>query len=157
VRLLERIEESTGAVVADLMLAFVRRIMNWHAARSDDFRSPIVRGMARTKPHENARSRILTDDELRAVWATAEGQAHPFAALVRFLLLTAARRTEAVAATWAEIDGSDWVLPAANLIPTTGWGPQSTSPAWWRKNLVSNGSSLHTTYSDYFAASAHYL
>jgi integrase len=27
--------------------------------------------------------------------------------------LTAARRTEAVAATWAEIDGSDWVLPAA--------------------------------------------
>jgi integrase len=113
VRLLDRIEESTGAVVADLMLAFVRRIMNWHAARSDDFRSPIVRGMARTKPHENARSRILTDDELRAVWTTAEGQAHPFAALVRFLLLTAARRTEAVAATWAEIDGTDWVLPAA--------------------------------------------
>ncbi len=85
--------------------------MNWHAARSDDFRSPIVRGMART---EVARERILNDDELRAVWkATSQGEVSPvFAAYVRFLLLTAARRNEAGKMTWAEITGTEWKLPA---------------------------------------------
>jgi integrase len=112
VRLFDRIEETAGGPTADLVKAFLSRIFNWHTARSDDFRSPIVRGMTRTKSRERARSRILTDDELRAVWKTAEGQAHPFAALVLFLLLTAARRTEAVELTWAEVDGTDWVLPS---------------------------------------------
>ena len=36
-----------------------------------------------------------------------------FGAYVRFLLLTAARRNEAAQMTWAEIEGSDWTLPAA--------------------------------------------
>jgi integrase len=113
VRLLDQIEETSGAIGADLTLAFVRRIMNWHAARSDDFRSPIVRGMTRTKTQERARSRVLSDDELRAVWKIAGERADSFAAFVQFLLLTAARRTEAVAMAWAEIDGTDWVLPAS--------------------------------------------
>jgi integrase len=113
VRLFDRIEETAGGPTADLVKAFLSRIFNWHAARSDDFRSPIVRGMARTRPSEHARTRILTDDELRAVWKTAAGQAHPYDALVRFLLLTAARRTEALFLIWSEIDGTDWVLPAA--------------------------------------------
>jgi integrase len=111
VRLFDRIEETAGGPTADLVKAFLSRIFNWHAARSDDFRSPIVRGMARTKPRERARSRVLTDDELRAVWKTAAEQADPFAALIRFLLLTAARQGEAVAMPWREVDGTDWVLP----------------------------------------------
>jgi integrase len=36
-----------------------------------------------------------------------------FGSFVRFLLLTAARRSEAAEMTWAEISGSDWTLPAA--------------------------------------------
>ena len=64
--------------MADVTLAFVRRIMNWHASRSDDFRSPIVRGMARTKPSQRRRQRILKDDELRAVWRAAEAQPNAF-------------------------------------------------------------------------------
>src|SRR5439155_11034595 len=90
--------------------ALVRKIMNWHASRSDDFRSPIVMGMARTRAKERARERILSDDELRAVWAAATGV---FGRMVRFILLTAARRSEASEMTWAEIDGRDWTLPAA--------------------------------------------
>src|SRR5262249_30787917 len=50
VRLLDAIEDKRGAAMADQALAVVRRIMSWHAARTDDFRSPIVRGMARTRP-----------------------------------------------------------------------------------------------------------
>jgi len=113
VRLLDQVEEGAGPSAADDVLAFVRRICNWHATRSDDFRSPIIRGMARTKPKERARSRILTDDELRAVWTKAVGQPGAFPMLIQFLLLTAGRRTECRAMTWAEIDGADWTLPAA--------------------------------------------
>jgi integrase len=113
VRLLDQVEETAGPSAADDVLAFVRKICNWHATRSDDFRSPIIRGMARTKAAERARSRILTDDELRRVWTTATGQPGAFPVLIRFLLLTAGRRNECRNMTWAEIDGADWTLPAA--------------------------------------------
>src|SRR6516165_6442823 len=110
VRLLDKIEDRSGATMADRTLAVIRKIMNWHASRSDDFRSPIVKGMARTKPSELARERVLTDDELRKIWAANNGV---FGRFVRFLLLTGARRNEASEMTWAEIDGGDWTLPAA--------------------------------------------
>jgi integrase len=116
VRLLDRVEENNGPAMADDVLAFVRRIMNWHATRSDDFRSPVIRGMARTKAKERARSRILSDDELRKVVQTAKNEKAKgaFPALVLFLLETAARRDEARCMTWAELNGgSDWVLPAS--------------------------------------------
>jgi integrase len=101
-----------GPVMADRTLALIRRIMNWHAARADDFRSPFVRGMARTKAKERARARTLTDDEIRAIWKAATEGKGPFPALVRVLLLTGARRTEASAMTRDEIsDDGDWLLP----------------------------------------------
>jgi integrase len=112
-RLLDRIEDERGPRMADMTLAVLRKVMNWHATRDDDFRSPITRGMARVKPKETARSRTLTDDELRAVWKVAGEGRGPFPALIKFLLLSAARRSEASEMTWAEIDGTDWVLPAA--------------------------------------------
>jgi hypothetical protein len=71
VRLLDRIEDNHGPVMADHVLSLLRVVMHWHARRDDDFRSPIVRGMNRTKVKERARERILTDDELRIVWAVA--------------------------------------------------------------------------------------
>jgi integrase len=110
VRLLDVVEEGSGPSMATQTLALVRKVMNWHASRTDDFVSPVVRGMARTKPNEQARDRILTDDEIRAVWAISNGV---FAPYVRFLLLTAARRNEASEMTWAELAGGDWTLPAA--------------------------------------------
>ena len=113
VRLLDRIEDTTGAAQADTVLAIVRRVMNWHAARDDDFRSPIVKGMRRWKPSEHTRARVLTDDEIRAVWRTAEGMAGPFGHYCKFLLLTAARRNEAAHLRWQEIVGTDWLLPAS--------------------------------------------
>jgi integrase len=111
VSLLDRIEDESGPVMADRTLATVRRIMNWHASRSDEFRSPIVRGMARTKGKERARARILTDDELRAIWKSADATPGPFGAFVQFLLLTAARRGEAASMSRAELSGQDWTLP----------------------------------------------
>ena len=53
----------------------------------------------------------MTDNELRAVWRAAEASAGPFGRLVQFILLTAARRTEAAAMTWGELE-EEWTLPA---------------------------------------------
>ena len=68
--------------------------------------------MGRIKPKERARRRVLTDEELRAVWRTAEG-GDTFGPYVRFLLLTAARRDEARELIWQEITDGIWTLPAA--------------------------------------------
>jgi integrase len=113
VKLLDKIETDNGSVMADRVLAIIRSLFNWHAARDDDFRSPIVRGMARTQTQERARSRKLNDDELRAIWTTAGKTAPPFGPFVQFLLLTAARRAEAARMTWEELNGGDWILPAS--------------------------------------------
>ena len=112
IRVLDDVADNNGPVMADRLLAYIRKVMNWHATRSDEYRSPIVRGMARTSSKERARQRVLSDDELGAVWRTAEASAAPFARLVKFILLTGARRAEAAEMTWDEIDGTAWTLPA---------------------------------------------
>ena len=112
VSMLDDIADNSGPVMADRTLAYIRKAFNWYATRDDEFTPPIIKGMARTKPKERERDRILTDDELRTVWAVAETQG-AFGRMVRFLLLTGTRRTEAAAMTWAELDGADWTLPAA--------------------------------------------
>jgi integrase len=109
--LLDRIESENGAPTAGQALAFVRRVLNWHATRTDDYISPIVRGMGRDA--SDARQRILSDEELRAIW-TAEGTWPPaYRALVRFLLLTGARRAEAAEMPRSELKDGTWVLRAA--------------------------------------------
>ena len=109
VRLLDKIEDERGPVMADKTLALLSKVFSWHASRSDEFRSPIVRGMRRSRPKDRARERILTDDEIRLVWHKASGT---FGSLLRFILLTSARRSEAAQMTWGEIDGAVWTLPA---------------------------------------------
>jgi integrase len=111
VRLLDKIEDQNGERSADIVLAYLSRVFNWHAGRSDEFRTPIARGMRRRNAREHARNRILTDDELRNVWQAAD--TGPFGYFVKFLLLTAARRGEAAAISWKEISGADWTLPAS--------------------------------------------
>jgi hypothetical protein len=66
VRMLDQVADERGRIMADRLLATIRRILNWHAARSDDYVSPIVRAMARNA--SSPRQRVLTDDEIRAIW-----------------------------------------------------------------------------------------
>lgn len=112
VRLLDKIEDENGPAQATIVLAIVRRIFAWHAARSDDFNSPIVRGMARTTASDHRRTRILDDDEIRRVWQTASATPGAFGFYIKFLLLTACRRDEAAAMRWSEISDIVWTLPA---------------------------------------------
>jgi integrase len=110
VQLLDGIEDQRGPVMAQSTLHMIRKVMNWHASRDDEFRSPIVRGMSRGKP--KARQRVLSDDELRKIWVASHDGDHVFGRLVRFILLTATRRNEAARMHRSELTGTEWLIPA---------------------------------------------
>jgi integrase len=115
VRLLDEIEDECGTGTAQNVLAFLSRVLIWHASRDDDFHSPIVRGMTRLRASESARNRTPSDDALRAIWKAAEADMGVPGQFVRFLLLTAVRRTEAAGTRWDELDGGTWVVPASRM------------------------------------------
>jgi integrase len=114
VRLLDKVEDGHGPGAAQKALVALSRLLNWYANRSDDFRSPIVRGMARINPKERARDRVLSDDELRTVWGAAEASGNVYGHLLRFILLTATRRREASNMNRRELssNGIEWTIPA---------------------------------------------
>jgi integrase len=122
--MLDKVAEHNGERSADMVLAILRKIFNWHQTRTSRFRSPIVPGMARVNPRERARDRVLTDDELRKLWqACGDPRLNIHGPCVRFLILTTARRNEATGLRRSEIETvrSDdtgiehtvWRLPAA--------------------------------------------
>jgi integrase len=60
------------------------------------------------------RIRVLSDDELRAVWAAAGEVGYPFGPLVRTLMLTGCRLNEVACACWREfeLEKRVWTIPA---------------------------------------------
>jgi integrase len=116
VEMLDKIASRTSARAADKALGVLRSALNWHATRDDDFRSPIVPGMARTTLKELTRDRILSDDEIRSVWAAC-GQVTPpaYGRIVRALLLSAARLNEMAGMSWREIDAEKAIIPAERV------------------------------------------
>jgi integrase len=112
VQWLDKVEDERGPASAHEALAYVSKLFNWHASRDDEFKSPIVRGMGRINARERARTRILTDDELRALWRAAESSPHAYTTMLRFILLTATRRNEASHMVRAELSNGDWIIPA---------------------------------------------
>ena len=112
IKMLDEIEDANGPVMADRTLAYVRKAFNWYATRDDQFNVPIVRGMARVKPKERARTRILSDDEIRILWPVLD-EAGTFGALAKTLLLTAQRRDEVAHMQHNEIGREGiWAIPA---------------------------------------------
>ena len=116
-RMLDEIADENGSRMADLVLAYVRKAFNWYEVNGhdDDFTSPVVRGMARLKPSDRERERVLSDDEIRDVWAALDTIAEPacFPAYVKTLLLTATRRSEGADMSTTELEGELWTIPAA--------------------------------------------
>jgi integrase len=110
--LLDEIEDDHGPRQADIVLSIFRSVANWYAARHDDYVPPIVRGMRRTNPKERARDRVLSDDEIRALWAATE-DGSPYYAFVRLLLLTAQRREKVLTMRWQDLslDFGVWSPP----------------------------------------------
>lgn len=99
-------------VQADRILAVISKMCNWYAARSDDYVSPIVRGMRRSDAKSRKRVRILDNDEIKIFWQVANGQG-VYGAFVQFALLTGQRKAKVVSLRWSDIDDDGvWRIPS---------------------------------------------
>jgi integrase len=107
IALLDQVEDDHGSRLADLVLSDIRKMMNWYAARNDDYTSPIVRGMRRGK--SVSRERTLDEDEIRAVWKAAD-QMGTYGAILKTLLLTTQRRAKVATMKWDDLDGDEWTI-----------------------------------------------
>ena len=63
------------------------------------------------------RTRILDDDELRAIWRATRRLGYPYGPLFRMLALTGQRKSEVAEARWSEIDLARklWTIPAERM------------------------------------------
>jgi integrase len=112
--MLDKVEDEAGPIQADRVRAYLRKALSWYSERDDDFNlnAAFVRVGARANSKERARTRVLSDDELRVVWPLLS-EAGTFGALLKTLLLTAQRRDEVANMTWSEIGTEGiWTIPA---------------------------------------------
>lgn len=124
--MLDKVDNQRGPVMADRVLAHIRKAFNWQMTRNDAFISPVVRGMARTKPQDRERDRKLSPLEISQLWAATDSVNKTFGTLVKVLLLTGQRRDEIARMKWAWIDGDSMEIPAdvyktkrAHVVPLT--------------------------------------
>jgi integrase len=104
-------------------VSYLASALNWYAGRDDDYTPP---RLSKLKRASQARDRVLTEDEIRAIWPVAEANG-VFGAVVRLLLLTGQRRGDVYGMTWGELDKDVWTIPArryktgrAHVVPLSG-------------------------------------
>ena len=112
VKRLDAIAEERGGPMANRTLAYARKMFNWAVARQLVPTSPL-KGVA-APADETSRDRVLTKDELKAVWNASGDLDSPFKQVIRLLILTLQRRSEVAEMRWCELsaDRSLWTIPA---------------------------------------------
>ena len=143
---LDRVVDNGMPVMANRVLAAVRKMFSWAASRDIIAVSPC----AGVKPPtvEKPRDRVLDDDELRKVWQAADKIGWPFGPLVQLLALTGQRRDEVGRMQWSEInlDKRLSTLPAVRV--KTGKAhevPLSAAAIGILKSLPRSGDLVLTT------------
>jgi integrase len=97
-------------IQANRTLKIVRKLFNWALGRDLLDANPCYRI---PKPSNEKRSdRVLTEEEMRVVWAALEGEAPLTAAAFKLRLLTAQRGAEVLAMRWDQISIGWWTIPA---------------------------------------------
>jgi integrase len=96
-----------------------RTFFRWAVRQHLLDRSPIEN--TRSPPRGRSRTRVLSEDELRAVWTTARAGPTPFHAVVALLCLTGQRRGEAVALEWKWIKEDTIEFPAEKAKNGQAW------------------------------------
>jgi integrase len=105
--------------------ALIRRLFNW-AIGTDDYGlelNPCRRlNSADLIGQKQARDRVLSDDELRALWRATDRLGYPYQQLYRLLALTGLRLGEACGAHWSEFDlgQREWTIPGDRMKKTKG-------------------------------------
>lgn len=91
--------------------AYGRAAFSWAAKRGALSTNPFT-GLPVTPT--GRRERVLSDDELAAIWRATDGPG-PFNGIVHMLILTGQRRSEVAGMAWMELsdDLAAWTIPAA--------------------------------------------
>lgn len=102
----------TAPVMARAVHAQLSAFYKWALPRLRMEGNPCRDAGRPSKP--KARARVLTEDELRALWAVSNGEALPFGPGIKLLILTGQRRDEVFSADRAEFDtvAKVWTIPA---------------------------------------------
>ena len=111
IQVLDQIETERGTTSARRGLAYARAAYGWAHKRGMVDVNPFAGITAPGK--ENPRDRVLTAEEIGAIW-TATAQLEPaHRAYVRVLMLTLQRLEEVAGMAWAELseDRSTWSIP----------------------------------------------
>jgi integrase len=111
IELLDEVQDRGSPIMANRVLAAVRRMFVWCVERGIIEASPCA-GI-RPPAVERSRDRVLSDDELRDVWLATEKVGWPFGPLAKLLILTGQRLNEVSRMRWAEIDmdAHVWTIP----------------------------------------------
>lgn len=97
-----------GPEAARTVRQVLHRMFEW-ACKRDILAANPVSGVA-DPTKAVSRDRVLTMEELRAIWRACETLEYPFGPLYRLLLLTGCRRGEWAKARWSWIDASSGVM-----------------------------------------------
>ncbi len=111
--LLDKIVDRGSPIAANRSLAALRRMCSWAVERDIVEVSPC--DGVKAPSLARSRDRVLTDEELRAVWQGADAIGWPFGPLVKLLILTGQRRDEVAEMRWSEveIETKTWTIPRA--------------------------------------------
>jgi len=114
---IDEVVERGAPYQARNLLGHVRALFNW-AIEAGDYgleNSPCDRIRPRHLIGERTpRDRVLNDAEIRALWNASETMGYPYGSLIRLLLLTGVRKSEASGAQWPEfdLDRALWTVPS---------------------------------------------
>ncbi|MGO4438449.1 tyrosine-type recombinase/integrase [Rhizobium sp. RAF56] len=106
-----KITKKNGPVQANRVLASLSGYFAFLVARGQVETNP-VNGVP--KNVEKGRERVLTDDELRAIWKGTESGSD-YDRIIRVLLLTGLRRSEVGSMRWEEVAGDLWTIPGERM------------------------------------------
>jgi integrase len=111
--LLESIKDGGHGVTANRVRTHLTTFFNWCVERDILTASPVqtVKPVAK----EQARERVLSDEEIRWFWRACDAEGYPWGSLGKVLLLTGQRLSEVAGMTEAEVAGEVWRLPGARV------------------------------------------
>ena len=113
--LLDEIAMEHGTGAAREVRKHVTKFFNWAVDRGLLTASPVA-GMRRPELGYVARERVLSMDELKAIWAAADKMGYPFGPMMKLLILTAQRRAEIanLERGWLLADQQGFEVPASH-------------------------------------------
>ena len=116
VELLDAVEDNHGPIMANRVLAVVRKLFNWCITERGILdANPVVPGMSRADERKRARQRWLREEEIKGLWAACGAMTAPFGPFVKMLLVTGQRRGEMAHMRWQDLDleARLWTIPRA--------------------------------------------